>query len=85
MRRGGAAQWASWGRRRGMRMGRRRWSGHGAGLVTEGRKPLEILSNVQEALDGLRDAWNALGQEPLAALRPSLGDRPQTVEMLVSA
>jgi len=53
--------------------------------VTEGRKPLEILSNVQEALDGLRDAWNALGQEPLAALRPSLGDRPQTVEMLVSA
>jgi antitoxin HicB len=55
------------------------------GLVTEGRTPAEILSNVQEALSALREAWAELGGEPPAALRPALGDRPQTVEILVSA
>ena len=55
------------------------------GLVTEGRTPDEILRNVQEALDVLKQAWNELGIEIPAALRPTLGDRPQTVEMLVAA
>ena len=31
------------------------------GLVTEGHTPDEILSNVQEALDALMDAWGKLG------------------------
>ena len=55
------------------------------GLVTEGRTPSEILSNVQEALDALMDAWEELGTDVPPALRPVLADRPQTVEMLVAA
>lgn len=31
------------------------------GLVTEGRTPVEIQANVQEALDALREAWQELG------------------------
>jgi antitoxin HicB len=55
------------------------------GLVTEGRTPAEILANVQDALDGLMEAWQELGMEIPPALRPVLADRPQTVEMLVTA
>jgi antitoxin HicB len=55
------------------------------GLVTQGRTPPEILSNVQEALAALREGWAELGGEPPPALRPVRGDRPQTVEMLVAA
>jgi len=55
------------------------------GLVTEGRTPDEILHNVQEALDALREAWQEMGMETPPALRPTLADRPQTVEMLVTA
>jgi predicted RNase H-like HicB family nuclease len=55
------------------------------GLVTEGRAPDEILHNVQEALDVLKDAWQELGMETPPALRPALADRPQTIEMLVTA
>lgn len=55
------------------------------GLVTEGRTPAEILTNVQDALDGLMEAWQELGMEIPPALRPVLADRPQTVEMLVTA
>ena len=55
------------------------------GLVTEGRTPSEILTNVQEALDALVDAWGELGIDVPPALRPVLADRPQTVEMLVAA
>ncbi len=55
------------------------------GLVTEGRTPSEILSNVQEALDALMDAWGELEMNVPPALRPVLADRPQTVEMLVAA
>ena len=55
------------------------------GLVTEGRLPEEILKNVQEALDALREAWQEMGMEPPAVLRPALGDRPQTIETLVVA
>jgi len=55
------------------------------GLVTEGRAPDEILRNVQEALDALKEAWAELGIEVPPALRPTLSDRPQTVEMLVAA
>jgi antitoxin HicB len=55
------------------------------GLVTEGRTPTEILTNVQDALDGLIEAWQELGMEIPPALRPVLADRPQTVEMLVTA
>ncbi len=47
------------------------------GLVTEGRTPDEILSNVQEALDALMDAWKELGIDIPPALRPVLADRPQ--------
>lgn len=54
------------------------------GLVTEGRTPDEILHNVQDALKCLLDAWQELGIEPPAALRPLLSDRPQTIEMLVA-
>ena len=55
------------------------------GLITEGHTPDEILRNVQEALDALKEAWQELGTEPPPALRPTLADRPQTVEMLVTA
>ena len=39
------------------------------GLVTEGRTPDEISTNVQEALDALRLAWRTLGTELPLALR----------------
>lgn len=55
------------------------------GLVTEGRTPAEIQANVQEALDALKEAWRELGLQVPPALRPLLADRPQTVELLVSA
>ena len=55
------------------------------GLVTEGRIPVEILNNVQEALDALRQAWQELGTDAPPALRPAMADRPQTIELLVSA
>ena len=55
------------------------------GLVTQGSTPDEILRNVQEALAVLKEAWRELGIDIPPALRPSLADRPQTVEMLVSA
>jgi antitoxin HicB len=55
------------------------------GLVTEGSTPDEILHNVQEALAALKQAWSELGIDIPPALRPSLADRPQTVEMLVAA
>ncbi len=54
------------------------------GLVTEGRAPDEIQSNVQEALDALLAAWAELGKDLPPALRPVLVDRPQTVEVLVT-
>lgn len=55
------------------------------GLVTEGTTPDEIQRNVQEALDALRAAWKELGMTPPPALRPLIADRPQTVELLVTA
>jgi len=54
------------------------------GLVTEGRTPEDILHNVQEALDALREAWQELGMEILPALRPALATAPKTVEILVA-
>ncbi len=54
------------------------------GLVTEGRTPVEILNNVQEALDALRQAWQELGMDVPPALRPAMADRSQTIELLVS-
>ena len=39
------------------------------GLVTEGRTPAEISTNVLEALDALRLAWRTLGKELPLALR----------------
>jgi len=33
------------------------------GLVTEGRTPAEVLSNVQDALSALKAAWEDLGME----------------------
>jgi len=53
------------------------------GLVTEGSTPDEIWHNVQEALDALKDAWQALGKALPPALRPVSFDQPQTVDMLV--
>ena len=55
------------------------------GLVTEGSTPEEIIANVQDALDALKEAWTELGTPYPAALRPALANRPQTVEMLVAA
>jgi antitoxin HicB len=54
------------------------------GLVTEGRTPAEILSNVEEALAALLEAWVELGQEPPAAFRPVSADQPQTFDILVA-
>ena len=54
------------------------------GLVTEGRTPTEILSNVEEALAALLEAWAELGQEPPAAFRPVSADQPQTFDILVA-
>jgi antitoxin HicB len=55
------------------------------GLVTEGQTPQEIQANVQDALNALIEAWAALGKTLPPALRPALSDRPQTVELLVTA
>lgn len=55
------------------------------GLVTEGKTPAEIQENVQEALDALKVAWQEMGMEMPPVLRPTLADRPQTVELLVAA
>ena len=55
------------------------------GLVTEGRTPEEIQTNVQEALNSLQAAWRELDMPLPPVLRPTLKDRPQTVELLVSA
>lgn len=54
------------------------------GLVTEGKSPAEIQKNVQEALDALKVAWQEIGMEMPPVLRPTLADRPQTVELLVA-
>jgi len=40
------------------------------GLVTEGSTPDEIWRNVQEALDALEEAWQAVGKALPSALRP---------------
>jgi antitoxin HicB len=55
------------------------------GLVTEGQTPTEIQANVQEALDALIMAWETLGLALPPVSRPALTNRPQTIEMLVSA
>jgi antitoxin HicB len=55
------------------------------GLVTEGSTPEEIQANVQEALSALQEAWQELGMPLPPVLRPTLKNRPQTVELLVSA
>lgn len=55
------------------------------GLVTEGRTPEEIQANVQEALSALREAWQELGMSIPPVLRPTLKDRPQTIDLLVTA
>ncbi len=55
------------------------------GLVTEGHTPEEIQQNVQDALNALKVAWEELGIELPPVLRPTLANRPQTVELLVSA
>ncbi len=55
------------------------------GLVTEGHTPEEIQQNVQDALNALKAAWEELGIELPPVLRPTLANRPQTVELLVSA
>lgn len=54
------------------------------GLVTEGRTPVEILNNVQDALSALMAAWQELGMETPPALRLAPTHRPQTIEMLVA-
>jgi len=55
------------------------------GLVTEGDTPETIQANVQEALDVLQEAWAELNLPIPPALRPLVGDRPQTVDLLVKA
>ncbi len=55
------------------------------GLVTEGTTPEEIQANVQEALEGLKEAWQEMGMNLPPVLRPTLKDRPQTVDLLVTA
>jgi len=54
------------------------------GLVTEGRTPAEILSNVEEALAALLEAWAELGQEPPTAFRPVSTDQPQTFDIMMA-
>jgi len=54
------------------------------GLVTEARTPAEILSNVEEALAALLEAWAELGQEPPTVFRPVSADQPQTFDILVA-
>lgn len=55
------------------------------GLVTEGTTPEEIQANVQEALEALKMAWQEMGKNLPPVLRPALKDRPQTVDLLVTA
>jgi len=54
------------------------------GLVTEGRTPAEILSNVEGTLAALLEAWAELGQEPPTAFRPVNGDQPETFDILMA-
>lgn len=54
------------------------------GLVTEGDTPELIQANVQEALDALLEAWAELSLPIPPALRPLVGDRAQTVDLLVT-
>lgn len=54
------------------------------GLVTEGDTPEVIQANVQEALDALLEAWTELNLPIPPALRPLVGDRAQTVDLLVN-
>jgi len=54
------------------------------GLVTEGDTPEVIQANVQEALDALLEAWTELSLPIPPALRPPVGDRAQTVDLLVN-
>lgn len=53
------------------------------GLVTEGSTPEEILHNVQEALEGLFEAWAELGRSVPPALREQV-HQPETIEALVA-
>ena len=55
------------------------------GLVTEGRTPEDIQTNVQEALQGLIEVWQELGVSLPPVLRPTLKNRPQTIDLLVTA
>jgi predicted RNase H-like HicB family nuclease len=55
------------------------------GLVTEGRTPEDIQANVQEALQSLQEAWQELNMNLPPVLRPALKDRPQTIDLLVTA
>lgn len=54
------------------------------GLVTEGATPEEITRNVEDALQGLMEAWAELGMEPPASLRNAQAEQPTTVEVLVT-
>ena len=55
------------------------------GLVTEGRTPEDIQANVQDVLRELQAAWQELGLGLPPVLRPALKDRPQTIDLLVTA
>jgi antitoxin HicB len=55
------------------------------GLVTEGATPEEITRNVEDALQGLLEAWAELGMETPASLRNAQAELPTTAEVLVTA
>jgi len=51
------------------------------GLVTEGSTPAEILDNVQDALEDLKEAWEELGMNIPPVPRAVEKDIPQTVAL----
>lgn len=54
------------------------------GLATEGATPEEITRNVEDALQGLLEAWAELGMETPASLRNAQAELPTTVEVLLT-
>jgi predicted RNase H-like HicB family nuclease len=55
------------------------------GLVTEGRTPEEITSNVQEAIECLKEGWQKHGIDIPPALRSQENEKVKKAQMLVMA
>lgn len=53
-------------------------------LITAAHTPAEIVTNVQEVIEGLLEIWAELGQEPPPALRPQPVQGVTQTQLLVA-